>query len=178
MQSMTICREWRHACRCLSNPLSPAALPACLLAVAVSDTFSLSCSHSLPHNGFTVMIVVSLQRLDAQSPQWELVCAALWWSCCLGFSKGEMHRNFYFFEQQSKVERQRFKTLSSKIRLKPLNSRESHVKMAEEQTENCSNIRKYKKLIGVSVSVPVQTMFRLLWCALKWQIEVVLHQEV
>ena len=43
---------------------------ACRLAVVVSDTFFyffISSSHSLPHNGFSVMIVVFLQRFDARS---------------------------------------------------------------------------------------------------------------
>lgn len=39
---------------------------ACLLAVVVSDTF-LSCSHSLPHNGFSVMIVVFCSALTHEA---------------------------------------------------------------------------------------------------------------
>lgn len=45
----------------------------------------LSCSHSLPHNGFGVMIVVFCSALTHNAvSQWELMCAELWWSCCRG----------------------------------------------------------------------------------------------
>lgn len=64
MQSVTHC----CLCVCLSNPVSLFRSSACLLAVVVSDTFFfLSCSHSLPHNGFSVMIVVFCSALTHEA---------------------------------------------------------------------------------------------------------------
>lgn len=65
MQSVAFC------CECVMAFVRSAAMPPC-------SSCQTTCSHSLPHNSFSVMIVVFCSALTHKAvSQWELMCAAL-----------------------------------------------------------------------------------------------------
>lgn len=75
MQSVAFC------CECVMAFVRSAALPPLESSETLLFFFFfsfLSCSHSLPHNGFGVMIVVFCSALTHNAvSQWELMCAEL-----------------------------------------------------------------------------------------------------
>lgn len=96
----------QHSARAVidNSPVCPilalVSSSACLLTVVVTDTFYLVLVRSLIMASLSwLWFSAAPWRTKLSSWQCELVCAALWWSCCLRFLKERMDgifRNIFF----------------------------------------------------------------------------------